>query len=91
MDGPHGTLARAAVLEALRQAQRGKRDAYVLAFGGQGEVQAVPLAASVPALLQLAGFLKKGFGGGTCLEAPLEECIRLVGKEEWAEADILLL
>lgn len=91
MEGPHGSLARAAVLEALRQAQRGKRDAYVLAFGGQGEVQAMPLRASAPALFQLAGFLKGGFGGGTCVEAPLEECIRLVGQQEWAEADILLL
>jgi uncharacterized protein with von Willebrand factor type A (vWA) domain len=91
MEGAHGNLARAAVLEAVRQAQRGGRDAYILAFGGQGEVQAMPLRANAPALLQLADFLKGGFGGGTCVEGPLEECIRLVGKEEWAEADILLL
>eukprot|EP00967_Tisochrysis_lutea_P097125 scaffold142575_cov32-Tisochrysis_lutea.AAC.2 len=91
MDGPHGTLARAAVLEALRQAQRSRRSAYVAAFGGKGELALMPLVASASALLQLADFLRNGFGGGTCVEAPLAHCISLVGSSEWAEADILLL
>jgi uncharacterized protein with von Willebrand factor type A (vWA) domain len=91
MDGPHGLLARAALLEALRQAQRARRGVFVAAFGGEGELHLLKLAIRAPLLAQLGTFLTHSFGGGTSLEAPLKLCLEKLVESEWAESDLLLI
>ncbi len=98
MRGAVGVLARAVILEAARQASRAKRPAFVVFFGGEGELALQRLggggargARRGDDLLGLLESLRRGFGAATSIDAPLRCCLEAVGDEAWAEADVMLV
>lgn len=91
MQGAPENVAKACVLQALRSAHAGDRDARLLAFGGPGELLERPLtrdAAGLDALLDLMG---QAFDGGTDVQTPIERAIEQVQQQGWQDADVLIV
>ena len=91
MQGAPENVAKACVLQALRSAHGGDRDARLLAFGGPGELLERPLtrdAAGLDALLDLMG---QAFDGGTDVQTPIERAIEQVQQQGWQDADVLIV
>ena len=94
MRGAPENIAKAAVLEAVRTAQRERRGCKLIAFGGAGELLERDLAggadpnANLTALLELMG---QGFDGGTDVQTPIERAIALVHERAWSSADVLIV
>jgi uncharacterized protein with von Willebrand factor type A (vWA) domain len=70
---------------------RQQRPCYLYAFSGPGEVQELELGSDMKSLDQLLDFLSCSFMGGTDVDYPLALSIDRLGKEEWSQADILMV
>lgn len=95
MAGRREAVAKAALLQVLRQAERERRRCVLYAFSGRGELREleVPLA-PLPAAVweEVLAFLAGSFRGGTDLSAALAAALARVEDEpQWAAADMLLV
>ena len=91
MTGNLGVVARAAGLEAARQALGTRRPVFVLSFGGEGELELLRLDPRDELIPSISKFLRHGFGSSTNIEVPIHHCLKALQTEEWKEADILLI
>lgn len=91
MRGAPENIAKAAVLEAVRTAQRERRGCKLIAFGGAGELLEHDLAAGREGLGALLELLGQGFDGGTDVQTPIERAIEVVHQQAWSSADLLII
>ncbi|CAE8686673.1 unnamed protein product, partial [Polarella glacialis] len=95
MAGRREAVAKAALLEVLRQAELEQRPCHLCAFSGPSELQEIevpPAPVPADAWEAVLAFLAASFGGGTDLEAPLSASLRRVSEDaKWGPADILLV
>jgi len=91
MRGPRETVAKALALECMRGAHRQQRKCYLYAFSGPGEVNEFELTLQPASLEKLLRFLENSFEGGTDVDAPLERSLEQLGREEWSQADIMMV
>jgi Mg-chelatase subunit ChlD len=94
MAGPREALAKAVVLECASVAARLKRDCYVFAFSGRGDLAECNLKLSADRLgvTRLLDFLGCSFQGGTDVISPLCRAMELMREEiTWACADVVLV
>ena len=91
MRGAPETIAKAAVLEALRTAQREARSCLLIAFGGPGEVLERELTNGADGLAALLELLGQGFDGGTDVQTPIEHAVARVREARWSSADLLIV
>mmetsp|Transcript_2638 Transcript_2638/g.4491 ORF Transcript_2638/g.4491 Transcript_2638/m.4491 type:complete len:677 (+) Transcript_2638:36-2066(+) len=91
MRGARETVAKALALECLRGAHRQHRACFLYAFSGPNEVQELELKVNVDSLEKLLQFLSCSFSGGTDVDAPLKLSLDRLSKQEWAQADILMV
>jgi uncharacterized protein with von Willebrand factor type A (vWA) domain len=91
MRGAPENVAKACVLQTLRTASAQRRDARLLAFGGQGELLDRALSLDAQGLQTLLETLAQGFDGGTDVQTPIERAIAHVQSAQWRDADILIV
>ena len=91
MKGGPETIAKAAVLQAFRTAQREGRRCRLMAFGGTNELIERDLDLSPQGLHHLLDVLGQGFDGGTDVQTPIERAIDQVHTEGWRSADLLIV
>lgn len=91
MAGQRENIAKALVLEALRVAHEENRPCYLIAFSGPGQIEAKELSLTPDGFQSLFSFLARSFHGGTDLVAPIREAVKLLDRERWEKADILLV
>lgn len=60
-------------------------------LSGPGDVVELELTTGPGALDRLLHFLQMSFQGGTDVDKPLELSLERLGREEWAQADILMV
>ena len=70
----------------MRGAYLQKRQCFLYAFGGPGEVQELQLDLRPGALEKLLGFLRFSFGGGTDVDRPLEMSLERLQHNDWKQA-----
>lgn len=91
MAGGPETIAKAVVLEALRNAHRERRACLVFSFGGPGDVIELELDLRSDGLSRLVDFLTGSFHGGTDVDAPLRRAVARLQETRWDRADLLLV
>ena len=95
MAGPREMLAKSVVLECASMAARMKRDVFVLAFSGRGNIAEcdLKLTSDREGLQKLLDFLSGSFQGGTDVVAPLRRAMDLMNdsQDNWSCADIILV
>jgi VWA domain containing CoxE-like protein len=91
MRGAPENVAKAAVLEALRSAQRERRGCKLIAFGAAGELLERDLDARHGGLRSLLDLMGLAFDGGTDVQTPIERAIELVHSHTWSSADLLIV
>ncbi|HBH34984.1 MAG TPA: hypothetical protein DDW45_00805 [Gammaproteobacteria bacterium] len=91
MQGEAEQVAKALVLEALRIAFEEDRRCYVYSFSGPDQVLQHELDLATGGLANLLQFLQQSFHGGTDVSKPLLMAIDKQQKQQWQEADILLV
>eukprot|EP00240_Pyramimonas_obovata_P002980 CAMPEP_0118929978 /NCGR_PEP_ID=MMETSP1169-20130426/6820_1 /TAXON_ID=36882 /ORGANISM="Pyramimonas obovata, Strain CCMP722" /LENGTH=654 /DNA_ID=CAMNT_0006872267 /DNA_START=176 /DNA_END=2140 /DNA_ORIENTATION=+ len=91
MMGARETVAKALVLECLRQAHKEARPCYVYAFSGPGDCEEMELSVTPKAMERLLLFLTMSFNGGTDVDEPLWRSLRRLKEVGWSDADMLLV
>ena len=91
MRGAPQNIAKAAVLEAARTAQREGRGCKLIAFGGAGELLERDLAGGPDGLRALLELMGQSFDGGTDVQTPIERAIERVHEQAWRSADLLII
>ena len=76
---------KAVTLECMRGAYRQKRQCFLYAFGGPGDVMELDLTLRHGALEKLLAFLAFSFGGGTDVDRPLELSLSRLESNEWKQ------
>ncbi len=76
---------KAVTLECMRGAYRQKRQCFLYAFGGPGDVMELELTMQHGALEKLLAFLAFSFGGGTDVDRPLELSLSRLESNEWKQ------
>ncbi len=91
MQGMPERLAKAVTLASVKIALREKRQCYMIAFSGIGNLMELELAQNRNALNNLLEFLIFSFGGGTDFVTPLNRCLELLAENSFSNADILMV
>ena len=91
MHGKPEHIVKAISLEVLRIANLQRRQCYLLAFSGPGQILEKSLTLDRIGLKAVISFLQQTFHGGTDIREPIGRAIKLVQLEHWHNADILLL
>ena len=91
MMGARETVAKAMVLECMRQAKTQQRQCYLYSFSGPGDCQELELKVTGKGVSKLLEFLSGSFHGGTDVDEPFIRALDRLGEEEWQNADILLV
>ena len=91
MMGARETVAKAMVLECMRQAKMQQRQCYLYSFSGPGDCQELELKVTGKGVSKLLEFLSGSFHGGTDVDEPFIRALDRLGEEEWQNADILLV
>lgn len=91
MSGSPEQIAKALVLETLRVAGKDKRGCYVYLFGSVNEVIELELSPNAEGMDKLISFLSMSFGGGTDVQGPVELALEHCKKEQWRQADLLIV
>ncbi|GAA3525305.1 vWA domain-containing protein [Zobellella aerophila] len=89
MHGLAEQVSKAMVLEALRLAKKQHRSCLVYLFGGEGEL--LTLDNQRLTLPELLDMLRGSFSGGTDVSTPLTAALQRLRRQEWQQADILLV
>ena len=90
MQGGAEAVAKAVVLEAMRNAHAQQRACHVFAFGGPEELVEMELGVDRAGITRVAEFLGQGFRGGTDICGPLERVIAKLEEQRWQLADLLI-
>lgn len=91
MRGAREVVAKALALECLRGAHRQRRRCYLYAFSGPEQVQELELGVDADSLARLLDFLAGSFNGGTDVDAPLQRSLERLERDEWQQADVLMV
>lgn len=91
MMGARETIAKAMVLECMRQAKSQQRQCYLYSFSGPGDCQELELKVTGKGVSSLLEFLASSFHGGTDVDEPFIRALSRLDEEEWSNADILLV
>ena len=91
MMGARETVAKAMVLECMRQAKSQQRQCYLYSFSGPGDCQELELKVSGKGVGALLEFLAGSFHGGTDVDEPFVRALARLEEAEWTNADILLV
>ena len=91
MMGARETVAKAMVLECMRQAKSQQRRCYLYSFSGPGDCQELELKVTGKGVSQLLEFLAGSFHGGTDVDEPFIRALSRLDEEAWSNADILLV
>ena len=91
MMGARETVAKAMVLECMRQAKSQQRQCYLYSFSGPGDCQELELKVSGKGVSALLEFLAGSFHGGTDVDEPFVRALARLEEAEWTNADILLV
>lgn len=91
MRGAREVVAKALALECMRGAHRQQRPCYLYAFSGPEQVQELELSVDLRSLDKLLDFLSCSFMGGTDVDKPLQLSLERLQKDEWQQADILMV
>jgi uncharacterized protein with von Willebrand factor type A (vWA) domain len=91
MMGARETVAKAMVLECMRQAKSQQRQCYLYSFSGPGDCQELELKVTGKGVSQLLEFLAGSFHGGTDVDEPFIRALSRLDEEAWSNADILLV
>ena len=78
-------VLQAVVLECMRGAYRQKRQCFLYAFGGPGDVKEMELDLNPDAMVKLLAFLRFSFGGGTDVDRPLELSLDRLEHNDWRQ------
>jgi len=79
-------VMQAVTLECMRGAFRQKRQCFLYAFGGPGQVEGFELSLKKPGVMEgLLKFLRFSFGGGTDVDRPLELALARLEQAEWKQ------
>lgn len=76
---------QAVTLECMRGAYKQKRQCFLYAFGGPGDVMELDLTVQSGALKRLLAFLAFSFGGGTDVDRPLELSLSRLELNDWKQ------
>ena len=91
MMGARETVAKAMVLECMRQSRSQQRACYLYSFSGPGDYQELELKLNAAGLYGLLEFLSGSFHGGTDVDEPFNRALARLNEAEWSNADILLV
>lgn len=91
MAGTREQVAKAVVLEAMRNAYRQQRRCYMYAFSGFLQVQEFELSFDQRGMQKLLDFLMYSFEGGTSVEEVLQLSLKKIESAGWETADVLLV
>eukprot|EP00775_Hariotina_reticulata_P007193 gene7193-7407_t len=91
MRGAREVVAKALALECMRGAHRQQRPCYLYAFSGPEQVQELELSVDLKSLEKLLEFLSCSFMGGTDVDKPLKLSLDRLQRDEWQQADILMV
>lgn len=91
MMGARETVAKAMVLECMRQAKSQQRQCYLYSFSGPGDCVELELKVTGKGVSQLLEFLSGSFHGGTDVDEPFIRALSRLEDNEWSNADILLV
>ena len=91
MMGARETVAKAMVLECMRQAKSQQRQCYLYSFSGPGDCQELELKVTGKGVSRLLEFLAGSFHGGTDVDEPFIRALSRLDEEAWSNADILLV
>ena len=91
MMGARETVAKAMVLECMRQAKSQQRQCYLYSFSGPGDCQELELKVTGKGVSQLLELLAGSLHGGTDVDEPFIRALSRLDEEAWSNADILLV
>jgi len=91
MKGEPEKLAKALSLEVIRLANQEKRDCYLFAFSGPGQIIEQQLKFTPFGLKQIVQFLQSSFHGGTDVAMVMQRALQKSRHRHWQKADILLV
>ena len=91
MAGLPEKLAKASALYLLKEAEKQKREIYVIAFSADNILREFELAQSKDGIERALEFFKWNFYGGTDYINPMNRSIRLIEKGNYKKADILMI
>jgi len=91
MMGARETVAKAMVLECMRQSRSQQRACYLYSFSGPGDCQELELKLNATGLQGLLEFLSGSFHGGTDVDEPFNRALVRLSEAEWQNSDILLV
>ena len=91
MMGARETVAKAMVLECMRQSRAQQRACFLYSFSGPGDCQELELKLNATGLYGLLEFLSGSFHGGTDVDEPFNRALARLNEAEWSNADILLV
>lgn len=91
MAGKPSLKAKALLLAISKILERENRDLYVIKFGDSDEIDELHIEKKSDSF-EILYFLKKGFGGGTNFETPLQKGVEIIEKKQfYKKADILMV
>jgi len=91
MMGARETVAKAMVLECMRQSRTQQRACFLYSFSGPGDCQELELKLTSRGLEGLLEFLAGSFHGGTDVDEPFNRALKRLQESAWCNADILLV
>ena len=91
MMGARETVAKAMVVECMRQAKSQQRQCYLYSFSGPGDCVELELKVTGKGVAALLEFLSGSFHGGTDVDEPFIRALQRLEEQEWSNADILLV
>lgn len=91
MHGLPERVGKALVLEALRTAHAEKRQCFLYAYSGPGQVLEFELSLTEGGLGRLLAFLGQSFGGGSDVAEVMARVAQRLAEKDWTRADVLFV
>ena len=91
MNGTPERVAKTITFALAKKCLEEERKCYLISFSTGIEVQDLSEFEKGNGLLELAKFLRKSFNGGTDAEPALQHSLRLLQKNDWKNADVLVV
>ena len=91
MNGTPERVAKTVTFALAKKCLEEERKCYLISFSTGIEVQDLSEFEKGNGLLELAKFLRKSFNGGTDAEPALQHSLTLLQKNDWKNADVLVV
>lgn len=91
MQGAPEAVAKALLLAVVRRLAPERRAIHLLLFGGPGDASDLVIRPGRAGLEALLDFLRLGFHAGTDYDTPLRRAVQLLGTDDFAKADVLVV